>query len=205
MNWYDENVAPRLIGAVCSWGRFDRWRREATAGLAGTVLEIGFGNGQNLGFYPPAVERVLAVEPSPVAWAAARERVAQFPGTVELVGDDAARLELADASCDHVVSTFTLCSVGDLGRAAREIARVLRPGGTVRLVEHGLAPSPRMARWQWRLDGIEQRLAGGCHLTREPVGALERAGLAGRWSRAGYAVGPSPWSYVTIAELERPR
>ena len=204
MNWYDEHVAPRLVDAVCAWGGLEPYRREVTAGLAGTVLEIGFGSGRNLLYYPASVTHVYAVEPSPQAWHDAQAHVAAFPGVVELIGTEAADLALPDASCDHVVSTFTLCSVADERGTVTELARVLRPGGTLRLVEHGLAPSPRVARWQWRLDGLEQRLAGGCHLTRDPVAALTRAGFEGRWSRSGFRVAHTPWSYVTVAELARP-
>ena len=204
MNWYDERVAPRLIDAVCSWGGLERYRREVTAGLAGTVLEIGFGSGRNLPYYPASVTHVYAVEPSRQAWQGAEKHVAAFAGVVELVGTDAAHLALPDASCDHVVSTFTLCSVADERGTTTELVRVLRPGGTLRLVEHGLAPSARVARWQWRLDGLEQRLAGGCHLTRDPMAVLARAGLEGRWSHAGFRVARTPWSYVTVAELARP-
>jgi ubiquinone/menaquinone biosynthesis C-methylase UbiE len=70
-----------------------------------------------------------------------------------------------------------LCSVDDLDRAVGEARRVLKPGGRLLFVEHVASTSPKTARWQRRLDPVWHRMMGGCHLTRDPVAALARAGF----------------------------
>ena len=136
------------------------------AGLTGEVVEIGSGSGLNAPYYPPGVRRVLAVEPSDVGWGLAARRVAAARVPVQRVGLDGQALPLADASVDSALSTWTLCTVPDPGRALRErLRRVLRPGGRLVFVEHGLSPDAGVARWQRRLDPVQRRPAGGCRLT----------------------------------------
>jgi ubiquinone/menaquinone biosynthesis C-methylase UbiE len=153
-------------------------RRPALAGLAGTVVELGFGSGPNVGLYPAAVDRVLAVEPSAGARSLARKRMAGIAHPpVEFVGLDGATLDLPDASADAVLSTFTLCTIPDVDAAMREIVRVLRPGGALHFVEHGRSEDPKVLRRQVRFEPIQRRIAGGCHLTRDPAALATGAGL----------------------------
>ncbi len=198
-DWYRRHLLVRVVHAVCATPGIGRWRALATEGLAGTVLEIGFGTGLNLPFYPEGVERVLAIEPSDEAWALAAERIARASVPVERIGRDAQSIPLPDASVDAVLSTFTLCTVPDEVRAIAEIRRVLRPGGRLHVAEHGLAPGGAVARWQWRLDRLEQRVADGCHLTRDPVALLARHGFEVEVRAQGYETAPTPWSWVTAA------
>lgn len=197
--WYRRHLLVPVVHTVCATPGIGRWRARATEGLAGTVLEIGFGTGLNLPFYPDQVERVLAIEPSDDAWAMAAERIARAPFPVERVGTDAQAIPLADHACDAALSTFTLCTVPDEVRALAEIRRVLVAGGTLHVAEHGLAPGGAVARWQWRLDRLEQRVADGCHLTRDPVAMLARHGFDVEVRAQGYETAPTPWSYITVA------
>ncbi|WP_176818951.1 class I SAM-dependent methyltransferase [Quadrisphaera sp. DSM 44207] len=172
-------------------------RARACAPLAGHVLEVGFGAGPNAPHYPPAVTRVSAVEPSDVAWRLARRRVAAAPVPVERVGLDGQRLPLPDACVDAALSTWTLCSIPDPVAAAAEVRRVLRPGGTWRFVEHGLAPDASVRRWQHRLDPFQARLAGGCRLTVPVAEVLAAAGLRLEELRTGYLPGaPRPLAFL---------
>jgi ubiquinone/menaquinone biosynthesis C-methylase UbiE len=76
------------------------------------------------------------------------------------------RLPFEDATFDCVVSTFTLCSIEGVNQALSEVYRVLRPSGRFLFLEHGLCPEPGVQRWQHRLNWLQMRLAGGCHLDR---------------------------------------
>lgn len=170
MGFYDEQVLPRIID-VALGKPMDPVRSEVTASLEGEVLEVGFGSGRNLPHLPPAVTRLLAVEPASVGRKLAAGRIAASPVPVEVVGLDGQSLDLDDASVDHVLVTWTLCTIPDVERALAEMHRVLRPGGQLHFVEHGRSPKPHVARRQDRLTPLWGRLFGGCHLNR-PIAEL---------------------------------
>jgi len=198
VGFYARQVVPRVLNWAGGAKAVRPWREKACEGLAGTVVEIGFGGGHNLAFYPPAVTTVYAVEPSSLAWRLAARRVQRCPATVTRVGLVGESVPLEGATCEAALVTFTLCTVADPRRVLGEVARLVRPGGTVHFLEHGVAPDPGVARWQRRLDPLQGRLFDGCHLTRDPRALLESAGLAVTWSESGYVGGPRPWTYVTV-------
>ena len=204
MGLYQSRVVPRLVDWTCGTKGLAKWRTRACAGLSGTVLEVGFGSGHNVPYYPATVERVLAVDPATRSRALARQRVAQSPIPIEYVGLDGQALALDDDSCDAALVTFTLCTIPDPSRALAEIARVLRPGAELHFLEHGRAPDAKVARWQERIDPWERRLADGCHLTREPLNLITDAGFELVSSKERYARGPKPWSYFTIGVARTP-
>lgn len=204
MGIYRDRVLPRVIDKACGSPELATWRASVSAGLQGRVVEIGFGSGLNLPHFPPEVEVVLAVEPAELARRLAAPRIAAAPFPVEHVGLDGQRLELDDASCDAAVCTFTLCTVPDPAAALAELRRVVRPGGTIHLLEHGLADDTGVRTWQHRLDPIQRRIADGCHLTRRPVELVEAAGFRFRWHESRYARGPKPWSWFTAGVADRP-
>ncbi|MGH3273620.1 MAG: class I SAM-dependent methyltransferase [Streptosporangiaceae bacterium] len=176
MGFYGRQVLPRIINRVCG-KRFEPLRRRVCAGLAGNVVEIGFGSGLNAPFYPAAVTRVAAVDPADVGWKLAERRVAAASCPVQRFGLDGQSLPFEDATFDAALSTWTLCTIPDPAAALRELRRVLKPGGTLHFAEHGLAPDESVRRWQRRLDPLEQRLAGGCRLTQPVVTLLRDAGF----------------------------
>ncbi len=205
MAFYRSQVLPRLVDRVLGTPDIGNWRAEAAAGLHGRVVEIGFGSGLNVEHYPAEVEAVLAVEPAAVAMKLARKRIATSRVAIEHVGVDGQSVPMAGESCDAALSTFTLCTVAHPAAALSEIFRVLRPGGTLHFLEHGISPDPRVAAWQRRLEPLQRLLAGGCHLTRDPATIVTRAGFQlGRCDHA-YAKGPKPWSYLTLGVAEKPR
>ncbi|MCD4523285.1 class I SAM-dependent methyltransferase [Nocardioides sp. cx-173] len=126
---------------------------------------------------PDAVDRVAAVEPSPRSWELAHDRVARSAIEVEHAGIDAQALPFADDTFNTALSTWTLCTIPDPVLALTEIRRVLRPGGSLHFVEHGLAPDHQVQAWQRRLEPLNKRIAGGCHLTRPISELLESAGF----------------------------
>jgi len=177
MGFYREQVVPRLIDVAC--GRFasPKLRARACAGLTGRVVEIGFGSGHNVGHYPAGVTRVDAIEPADLGWKMAAGRVAATAVPVHRSGLDGQSLPFDDDTFDSALSTWTFCTIPDAGAALLEVKRVLRPGGTLHFVEHGLAPDPGVQRWQHRFEPIQKRVAGGCHLTRPIADLLRAAGL----------------------------
>lgn len=198
-SWYEEHVLPRCVELTCGTARLNRFRARAMEGMAGAVVELGFGSGSNVGLYPEAVTEVLAVEPSAVARARAARRASHSAVPIRHIGLDGAALPLDDASCDAVLATFTLCTIPDIDAAMAEVRRVLRPGGSLHLLEHGIAPDTSVQRWQRRIEPVQRRVAGGCHLTRDPVAMAEAVGLTVDVVDQRYVAGPKPWCWMTTA------
>ncbi|MFC4373411.1 class I SAM-dependent methyltransferase [Nocardia halotolerans] len=177
MGFYTDRILPHLTDAVCGSAHNTPLRERTCAGLHGSVLEIGFGSGTNIAFYPGTVTRVSGVEPADTAWRIAAKRVAASSVPIERAGLDGQSLPFPDDTFDSALSTFTLCTIGDVGAALGEIRRVLKPGATLHFVEHGLAPDASVRTWQHRLDPIQQRIAGGCHLDRDITALITAAGF----------------------------
>ena len=154
-----------------------RARVRIVAGARGDVLEIGVGTGLNLSAYPVDAA-VHAIDPSGHALALARRRAAKLGRPVVLTSADAAALPYADDSFDAIVGTFVLCSVGDVASTLKEGRRVLRPGGTMRFLEHVRSDHEGIARLQTRLTPAWSRASGGCRLDHDLRSAVEAAGLA---------------------------
>ena len=117
-------------------------RNRVCAGLAGDVLEIGYGSGLNQPHLPSSVRGVWAVEPSTTALRLGEERRAASSVPVVVAGDDAQVLPFPDDRFDAALCTWVLCGIPDPRAALAEVARVLKPGASLHFVEHGLAPSP---------------------------------------------------------------
>jgi ubiquinone/menaquinone biosynthesis C-methylase UbiE len=174
---YGEQVLPRMINFACGLKTVEPLRQRVCAGLEGEVVEIGFGSGLNVPFYPSDVERVSAVEPADLGWKLAAKRLGEASVPVQRSGLDGQTLPFADNSYDSALSTWTLCTIPDVAAALGEVRRVLKPGGTLHFLEHGLAPDEEVRRWQHRLEPIQKRVFGGCHLTRPVAQLLTDAGF----------------------------
>jgi ubiquinone/menaquinone biosynthesis C-methylase UbiE len=177
MGVWADHVLPRIVDRACSTPDVAALRAVVCAPLAGTVVEVGFGSGLNLPHLPASVERLIAVDPAVLGRRLAAERLAACPVPVDFVGLDGEHLPLADASADHVVFAFTLCTVPDPVAVLREARRVLRPGGRVHAIEHTRSPDARTARRQRRWTPVQRRIAGGCELDRDVVANARAAGL----------------------------
>ena len=168
------------------------------------MVELGFGSGANLPVYPPGVKRVIAIDPSAVGRKLAAKRLAASSIPVDFAGLDGELLPLDDDSVDNAVSTWTLCTIPDPSAAVREVRRVLRPAGRFFFLEHGLSPDPKVARRQHRLDPLQGRIAGGCHLDRDINQIIQEAGFEIDNGQTFYISGPKPLSYMYVGEA-RPR
>ena len=173
--FYQRQVFPHLLNQVMQTSSLMDKRRELLLPIEGEVLEIGFGTGLNIPFYGN-VDVLYALEPNPDIYHLAVERVQHAPFHVRHVQAHAEKLPFADQSLDHVVSTWTLCSIARLDQALAEIYRVLKPTGTLHLVEHVKHPnSVKIQSLQTLLTPIQKRIGDGCHLNRDIERSLQQA------------------------------
>ena len=204
MGIYADQILPRLIDKLCGAKDMKELRRRAVEGLHGTVLEIGFGSGLNIPVYPLQVALVYAVDPATVGRKLATKRIEASPVRIAFVGLDGQAVPLPDALCDSALSTYTLCTIPDPARALSEVLRILKPGGTFHFVEHGLAPDADIVRKQRRIEPVNKRLAGGCHLTRDHFALLDRAGFVLDRRIAEYGKGPKAYAFHYMGTAHKP-
>ena len=143
-----------------------RHRRQLLATVCGDVLEVGFGTGLNLPHYPAQVRRITTVDPNAGMHRLAQQRVRRSKIEIDQRVLNGERLPFESDHFDCAVSTFTLCSIENVGQALSEVYRVLKPGGRFLFLEHGLSPEPSVQKWQRRLNWLERSLADGCRLDR---------------------------------------
>ena len=202
MSFYDERILPPLINLVMQQRQLRRYRHTLVPRARGRVLEIGVGSGLNLPFYGAGVESVIGIDPSARLLAMARRIADATAVRAELLLGSAMALPLPAASVDTVVMTWTLCSIPDPALALREMRRVLRPGGALLFVEHGLSPESGVARWQRALTPIWRHVAGGCHLDRRIDHLVRDAGFEIPVLATGYADGPRPMTFMYEGRAE---
>lgn len=168
-------------------------RTEMLEGLSGRVVEVGCGPGNNLAYYPSAVEQVLAVEPEAYLRAKAEQAAQRAPVPVVVVAGTADALPVEDASVDAVVFSLVLCSVADPAAALAEAERVLVPGGRLCIYEHVVSEDAKRRRYQERIDPLWTTFTGGCHCNRDTQAAIASAGFATDGLRS-----------LTLKEVPRP-
>lgn len=197
MGFYQDQVVPRITNVTLKSRELARIRQRVTAGLAGEVLEVGFGSGLNVPYYPREVKRVRAVDPATVGRKLAARRLAASPVPVEFAGLDGQALPAESDSVDYVLVTWTMCTIPDVETALREMYRVLRRGGELRFAEHGRSPDPGVARWQDRLTPLQRRMCAGCHLNRPIVALVRQAGFGLTRLENYYLPGPKSYGYIS--------
>ncbi|MEM7219204.1 MAG: class I SAM-dependent methyltransferase [Pseudomonadota bacterium] len=196
MGWYARHILPRLIEGGCSQPPLMRLREQYVPRARGRVLEVGVGTGLNLRYYDGDVE-LTALDPAAELTAKARERAASRGMNVELLGVSGEMIPADDARFDALVCTWTLCTIPDPARALAEMHRVVRPGGALYFIEHGLSPEAGVARWQHRIEPLWKRIAGGCHLSREADKLIAAAGFEISERMAEQLPGPKIATWVT--------
>ena len=195
MGLYSRFLLPPVLHLVMQQKRLRERRAAIVPRAHGDVLEIGVGSGLNLPFYGAGVRQLVGVDPSDELLAMARRNASRTGREVELVRESAERLPFRDASFDSAVMTWSLCSIADPAAALREVKRVLRPGGELLFIEHGLSHEAGIAAWQRRLTPLWRPLAGGCHLDRR-MDALIGAAFRQVELETFYIDGPRPLTYT---------
>jgi ubiquinone/menaquinone biosynthesis C-methylase UbiE len=176
MGLYSKHIFPRVLDWSLRDAMMQPQRRETLAPLQGHVLEIGFGTGLNLPYYPNEVTRLTTIDTERMLPGRVSKRIAEARMKVEQFQLDAGgRLPFEDAVFDGAASTFTLCSIADVASALREIRRVLKPEGLFVFLEHGRSDDPRTAKRQDFFNPIEKLIGCGCNLNR-PIDDLIRKG-----------------------------
>ena len=194
MGVYQEHIVLHLVNLAMRNRQLAPYRERTIRLAGGRVLEIGVGSGLNLPLYTDRAKEILGLDPHPKLLAMASEKPRSIPS--KLIEGSAESIPLDDASVDAVVSTWSLCTIRDVGAALAEIRRVVKPDGQLLFVEHGLAPEDSVQRWQNRLTPLGKRLAGGCHLNRPISSLIEDAGFHITQVQTGYMPGPKPMTFT---------
>jgi ubiquinone/menaquinone biosynthesis C-methylase UbiE len=195
MHFYSDHILPHLINFAMRNRELRPYRERALSEAHGRVLEIGIGSALNLPFYGSRVDEILGIDPAPRLIRMAREAADRSRIPVTLMTGSAEAMPIDRGSIDTVVTTWTLCSIPDAGAALREMRRVLKAGGRLLFVEHGLAPEEDVRSWQNRLNPVWKRIGGGCHLNRPIRALIEEAGFRIIRLDTGYADGPRPMAF----------
>ncbi|MCG6136591.1 MAG: class I SAM-dependent methyltransferase [Nostoc sp. LLA-1] len=166
MGFYAQKILPYLLDWSLSDPNIAKYRKEILAQVKGEVLEIGFGTGLNLSYYPKGLEHLVTIDSNPGANKLAEKRIQSSSITVDNQVLNGESLPMLDNTFDSVVSTFTLCSITKIEQALKEVYRVLKPGGKFFFLEHGLSNEPKIQVWQNRLTPIQKIIGDGCHFNR---------------------------------------
>ena len=196
-NPWNEYALPVLLDKACSLKPMMRQREIIVPQANGVTLEIGIGTGLNLAYYQQdKITKLYGLDPELQMHRLAKQRQQKANIDLELLSLPAEQIPLDDASCDTVLTTFTLCTIPDVDKALSEMRRVLKPGGKLLFCEHGKAPDANVLRWQTRFQPLWKKLAGGCHLNRAIPDLLTDAGFNVDSLEQQYLKGPKPWTYV---------
>lgn len=196
MGFYSTHVVPCLVHMAMRNRRLLPYRERVISAAQGRVLELGIGSGLNLPFYSPQAQEIIGLDPAPRLLARAREVSSGLPLPVSFMEASAEAIPLADKSIDTAVTTWTLCTIPAVVQALGEVRRVLRPGGRLLFVEHGLAPDANIRKWQDWLTPAWKRIGGGCHLNRPIRSLIEQSGFAIAQLETGYMQGPKPMTFL---------
>ena len=148
-----------------------RWRRRLCEGARGRVLDLGCGTGRNLPLLPPGT---VGIDPALDPLRRARRRAP----AARLVQARAEALPFRDGAFDTAVSGLVFCSVDDPAGGLAEVRRVLRPDGTLRMLEHVRSERPWQAWLQDRVQPAWTRVSGGCRPNRPTERTVEAAGFS---------------------------
>ena len=177
MTWPGFPAVYDLVMGLADRARARRWRRAIVEPADGMILEIGAGTGLNFRYYRRGA-LVMATEPDRAMLERARAQSARASARIALIAAEAGTLPFRSGTFDTVVVGFAMCTIPAPSSALREIRRVLRSHGSLRLLEHVRVENPVAARIQDWLTPVWRRVAAGCHLDRRTLHLVAEAGFA---------------------------
>lgn len=177
MGIYSDVIIPVFFDKSMDKPQIHEGRKKTLENVSGEVLEIGFGSGLNLPYYPDSVTSLTTIDKNPGMLRIAQERIEQSNIKVESKIVNGEELPFENQSFDSIVSTYTLCSIKNVDLALKEIYRVLKPDGKFFFKEHGLSDDPKIQKWQNRINPLQKIWADGCNLNRDFKKLLDAAGF----------------------------
>ena len=178
MGFYSNVIIPFFYDYSMDSKKINEGRRSILEKITeDEVVEIGFGTGINLKFYPQNVKRIIGVDANNGMLMQSQKKISNGRFQIELINQSSELLPFADNSINAVLSTYTLCSIKEINEALKEIYRVLKPGAKYYFLEHGLADNPRTQKWQRRLNPLQNIWADGCNLNRDMKSLIANAGF----------------------------
>lgn len=196
MSFYGTYIVPHLVHLAMRNRRLLPYRERTISAAEGRVLEIGIGSGLNLPLYGGRVKEVIGLEPAPRLISMAHDRSRRVSLPVRFIEGSAETIPLEGSSIDTVVTTWTLCTIPAVAQPIGEMRRVLKPGGQLLFVEHGLALDVGVRKWQDWLTPAWKRIGGGCHLNRSIRTLIEQNGFNITQLETGYMQGPKPMAFL---------
>ena len=174
-----DHIAPiyNLLELPFEYGRYRPIRRMLFEYVGGAVLDAGVGTGRNMPFYPPNAE-VVGIDLSPQMLAQARKRKVRLGVATELLEMDVTATDFSDGHFNYVIATFLFCVLDDEDQlpALRELRRVCKPDGEIRVLEYAYSRKP-LKRFVMRLSAPWVRLMYGATVDRHIERYVEAAGL----------------------------
>lgn len=178
MGLYNKYVLPKVLNCTCGSKPINYQRKKVVPLAKGLVLDVGIGSGLNIPFYDMTkIDKVIGLDPSVELNGLAIDVAEENNVDVDFMLCGAEDIPLPDNHVDTVLITYTMCTIPEVMEANKEMLRVLKPEGRLIFCEHGLAPDPKVAKWQSRIDPIWGKIAGGCHLNRNIPELITSAGF----------------------------
>jgi ubiquinone/menaquinone biosynthesis C-methylase UbiE len=204
MSLYEKYFLPKLLDCCCGMEGFQKKRAQVIPQASGRVLEIGIGSGLNFDFYDfNKVTEVVGVDPAVSSTTIAKSRASQYNSKISFIETTAESINLESSTFDSVVIGYSLCTIPDPMKALAEAYRLLKPGGSLFFMEHGLAPEPNVQKWQHRISPIWKKIAGGCNLNRNIEEIILAGGFEFRDLKKKYIKGPKIASFIYYGEAPK--
>jgi len=204
MSFYEKYFLPKLLDCCCGMEGFQKKELKLFQEFHGRVLEIGIGSGLNFDFYDfDRVTEVIGVDPALSSVAIAKSRASNFHSKISFIEATAESIDLESSTFDSVVIGYSLCTIPDPMQALAEAHRLLKPGGSLFFMEHGLAPEPNVQKWQHRITPFGEKIAGGCNLNRNIEELILSGGFKFKDLKKKYIKGPKIASFYIMVKLLR--